>query len=66
MLRSKASDEAAELRGRLEATNRNQEKLEQHNALLSEQNEKLQTALLKNFKAQVIPTENNVSRHRRL
>lgn len=59
LLRSKASDEAAELRGRLEATDRNVEKLEQRNAQLSEQNEKLQTSLIENFKAQVIPTEHD-------
>jgi len=49
-LRSKASDEAAELRGRLEATDRNLDKLEQRNAQLSEQNEKLQVALLESVK----------------
>ncbi|AZD79683.1 MULTISPECIES: DNA-binding protein [Pseudomonas] len=53
LLRSKASDEAAELRGRLEATDRSLEKLEQRHAQLSEQNEKLQTALLERVKVQV-------------
>ncbi|NTZ94189.1 hypothetical protein FCH79_02490 [Pseudomonas koreensis] len=57
LLRSKASDEAAELRGRLEATDRNVEKLEQRNVQLSEQNEKLQTSLIESFKIRVVPTE---------
>lgn len=59
ILRSKASDEAAELRGRIEATTGNQERLEQHNTLLLEkneklhqQNEKLQTTLVEHFNAQ--------------
>jgi hypothetical protein len=56
-LRSKASDEAAELRGRLEATDRSLEKLEQRNAQLSEHNEKLQTALLESIRAQVSAPE---------
>lgn len=52
-LRSKASDEASQLRGRLEATDRNLEKLEQRNAQLSEQHEKLQTVLLERVKLQM-------------
>jgi myosin heavy subunit len=52
-LRSKASDEASQLRGRLEATDRNLEKLEQRNAQLSEQNDRLQTALLESVRAKV-------------
>ncbi|MFJ7315469.1 DNA-binding protein [Pseudomonas sp. NPDC098747] len=52
-LRSTARDEAAHLRGRLEATDRNLEKLEQRNAQLSEQHEKLQMALLERVKVQV-------------
>ena len=63
-LRSKASDEAAQLRGRLEATDRNLEKLEQRNSQLSEQNDrlseqndKLQTALLESVRAQVSAPE---------
>jgi DNA repair exonuclease SbcCD ATPase subunit len=64
LLRSKASDEAAELRGRIEETTRNLEKLEQHNALLNQQNdrlhqknEKLQTSLVEHFKARFTPAE---------
>ncbi|WP_439878638.1 DNA-binding protein [Pseudomonas prosekii] len=57
LLRSKASDEAAELRGRLEATTRNLEKLEQNYAQLHEKNEKLQASLLEHFKVQLISTE---------
>lgn len=56
-LRSKASDEAAQLRGRLEVIDRNLEKLEQRNAQLSEQNDKLQAALLDSVKAKVIAPE---------
>lgn len=56
-LRSKASDEASQLRGRLEVTDRNLEKLEQRNTQLSEQNEKLQAALLESLKAKVSAPE---------
>lgn len=56
-LRSKASDEAAQLRGRLEVTDRNLEKLEQRNAQLSEQNDKLHAALLESVKARVYAPE---------
>jgi hypothetical protein len=56
-LRSKASDEAALLRGRLEVTDRNLEKLEQRNSQLSEQNDKLQAALLESVKAKVYAPE---------
>jgi chromosome segregation ATPase len=52
-LRSKANEEASQLRGRLEATDRSLEKLEQRNAQLSEQNDRLQTALLESVRAQV-------------
>lgn len=45
-LRSNASDEAARLRGKLEALERNEEKLEQRITQLGEQNDKLQTTLL--------------------
>ncbi len=45
-LRSSASDEAARLRGKLEALERHEEKLEQRITQLDEQNDKLQTALL--------------------
>jgi hypothetical protein len=45
-LRSNASDEAARLRGKLEALERNEEKLEQRITQLSEQNDKLHTTLL--------------------
>lgn len=45
-LRSKASDEVAQLRGRQEVTDRNLDKLEQRNVQLSEQIDKLHTALL--------------------
>lgn len=56
-LRSKASDDASQLRGRLEVTDRNLEKLEQRNAQLSEQNDKLQAALLESVKAKVMASE---------
>jgi DNA repair exonuclease SbcCD ATPase subunit len=56
-LRSKARDEASQLRGRLEATDRNLDKLEQRNAQLSEQNEKLQVALLESVRAQITPDQ---------
>jgi chromosome segregation ATPase len=61
-LRSKASDEASQLRGRLEATDRSLEKLEQQNTQLSEQIDKLQTALLESVKAQVSSPEQNEER----
>lgn len=56
-LRSKANEEASQLRGRLEVTDRNLEKLEQRNAQLSEQNDRLQTALLESVKAHVSTPE---------
>jgi chromosome segregation ATPase len=56
-LRSKANEEASQLRGRLEATDRNLEKLEQRNAQLSEQNDRLQTALLESVRAKVSAPE---------
>jgi predicted transcriptional regulator len=56
-LRSKANEEASQLRGRLEATYRSLEKLEQRNAQLSEQNDRLQTALLESVKAHVSAPE---------
>jgi len=52
-LRSKASDETSQLRGRLEATDRSLEKLEQQNTQLSEQIDKLQTALFESVRTQV-------------
>ncbi|MFJ3368209.1 DNA-binding protein [Pseudomonas sp. NPDC086251] len=56
-LRSKASDDASQLRGRLEATDRNLEKLEQRYAQLSEKNDKLETALLESVRAKVSAPE---------
>jgi len=56
-LRSKANEEASQLRGRLETTDRSLVKLEQRNAQLSEQNERLQTALLESVKAHVSAPE---------
>ncbi|WP_223508668.1 MULTISPECIES: DNA-binding protein [unclassified Pseudomonas] len=56
-LRSKANEEASQLRGRLEATDRSLEKLEQRNAQLSEQNDRLQTALLESVKTHVSASE---------
>jgi len=50
LLRSQASDEAAELRGRLQATDRALAQLEQHNAQLAAQQQTLQVALLDNLK----------------
>lgn len=52
-LRSKVRDEAAELRGRLEAMDRSLVILEQQNAQLSEQNQKLQSVLLENIKTYI-------------
>ena len=57
LLRSKANEEASQLRGRLETTDRSLVKLEQRNAQLSEQNERLQTALLESVKAHVSAPE---------
>lgn len=51
LLRSNASDEAAELRGRLQATDRALAQLEQHNAQLAAQQQQLQAALLDSVKA---------------
>lgn len=50
VLRSKATDEASELRGRLEATERSINSLEVHNKELREQNLNLQAALLEGFR----------------
>ncbi|MQT78050.1 MULTISPECIES: DNA-binding protein [Pseudomonas] len=52
VLRSKASDEAAELRGRLEAMDQSLTRLEQHNRQLSEQHQALQAALLESVRSQ--------------
>ncbi|QCY09595.1 DNA-binding protein [Pseudomonas sp. MPC6] len=51
LLRANASDEAAELRGRLQATDRALAQLEQHNAQLTAQQQALQAALLDSVKA---------------
>ena len=51
LLRSNASDEAAELRGRLQATDRALAQLEQHNTQLVAQQQQLQAALLDSLKA---------------
>lgn len=51
LLRANASDEAAELRGRLQATDRALTQLEQHNSQLAAQQQTLQAALLDSIKA---------------
>lgn len=54
LLRSKANDEAAELRGRLQATEQSLTRLEQHNWQLNEQHRALQAALMESVKGQAI------------
>ena len=59
LLRSKASDEAAELRGRLQAMEQSLTRLEQHNRQLSEQHQALQAALMESVKGQAILGDND-------
>lgn len=52
LLRSKATDEAAELRGRLQAMEQSLTRLEQHNRQLVEQHQALQAALVESIRKQ--------------
>lgn len=54
LLRSKASDEAAEYRGRLEALDQSLTRLEQHNRQLGEQHQALQAALLESVRSRLL------------
>lgn len=58
LLRSKANDEAAELRGRLQAMEQSLTRLEQHNRQLSEQHRAMHAAFMESVKGQAKPEDN--------